>query len=116
MKKLITLLLLTGCVSAPAPKVETHGIDSVVIKSESTFVKSVTVFKQVDKSIIKKVKAVTKEINHLKDENKQLSKAASIKTIIRDTIYITEKKNFWGKTKKTTDSSQGVVVDTLENQ
>ncbi len=88
----------------------------LLVKSESTFVASTTVFKQVDKSINKKVSKVVKEITYLKAENKELSKAKSIKTIIRDTIYITEKKNFWGKTKKTTDSSQGVSVDTLENQ
>lgn len=116
MKKLAICLLLIGCSSAPTPKIETNESDSILIKSESTFVKSTEVFRQVDKSINKKVTNVTKEINHLKIENKELAKTASIKTIIRDTIYITEKKNFWGKTKKTTDSSQGIIVDTLENQ
>lgn len=116
MKKLLLFLLLTGCTAAPTPKIESHESDSILVKSESTFVKSTTVFKQVDKSINKKVNKVIKEIVQLKIENKQLTKAASIKTIIRDTIYITEKKNFWGKTKKITDSSQGVSIDTLENQ
>ena len=116
MKKLLLFLLLTGCTAAPTPKIESHESDSILVKSESTFVTSTAVFKQVDKSINKKVNKVVKQITHLKAENKELSKAASIKTIIRDTIYITEKKNFWGKTKKTTDSSQGVSIDTLENQ
>jgi hypothetical protein len=35
--------------------------------------------------------------------------------VIRDTIYITEKKNFWGKKKISVDSSQSVVIDSLEN-
>lgn len=116
MKKLILFLLLIGCTSAPTPKIESNESDSIIIKSESTFVTSVRVFKQVDKAINKKVNTVTKQIDNLKIENKTLSKIPPVKIVIRDTIYITEKKNFWGKTKKTTDSSQGVTVDTLENQ
>ncbi len=117
MKKLLLSLLLIGCSSAPnSIKIEPNESDSVVIKSETTVVHSVKVFKQADKSIDKKVKSVAKEINYLKEENKALVKASSIKTVIRDTIYITEKKNFWGKTKTTKDSSQGIQVDTLENQ
>lgn len=124
MKKLLLSLLLIGCSAPPeSPKIEPNESDSVVIKSETTVVHSVKVFKQADKSIDKKVKNVAKDINYLKEENKALVeenkaliKASSIKTVIRDTIYITEKKNFWGKTKTTKDSSQGIQVDTLENQ
>lgn len=117
MKKLLLSLLLIGCSGSPdSPKIEPHESDSVIIKSKETFVNSVKVFEQVDKSIDKKVNSVAKQINNLKEENKALTKISSIKTIIRDTIYITEKKNFWGKTKITKDSSQGTKVDTLENQ
>lgn len=117
MKKLLLSLLLIGCSASPeSPKIEPHESDSVIIKSKERVVTSTETFKQVDKSIHKKVTSVSKQINLLKEENKALSKAASVKVIIRDTIYITEKKNFWGKTKTTKDSSQGVVVDTLENQ
>jgi len=124
MKKLLLSLLLIGCSAPPeSSKIEPNESDSVVIKSETTVVHSVKVFKQADKSIDKKVKNVAKDINYLKEENKALVeenkaliKASSIKTVIRDTIYITERKNFWGKTKTTKDSSQGIQVDTLENQ
>jgi len=115
MKKLLLALLLIGCSSAPEiPKIEPNKTDSVIIKSQETVVTSVKVFEQVDKSIDKKVKAVNNQIIYLKEENKILTKASPVKIIIRDTIYITEKKNFWGKTKVTKDSSQ--AVDTLENK
>lgn len=117
MKKLLLCLLLTGCSSAlDSPKIEPNESDSVVVKSKETVTTSVKTFEQVDKSINKKVNNVVKQIVTLKEENKTLSKAASVKVIIRDTIYITEKKNFWGKTKTIKDSSQGIQVDTLENQ
>lgn len=116
MKKLLFSLLLTGCTAiADTPKIEPNETDSVIIKSKETVVSSIKTFEQVDKSINKKVSAITKEITQLKEENKALVKAPSIKVIVRDTVYITEKKNFWGKTKVTKDSSKG-IVDTLENQ
>ena len=117
MKKLLLSLLLIGCSSSPeSPKIEPNETDSVIIKSKETVVNSVECFEQADKSIHKKVVNVSNEISHLKEENKALVRASSIKTVIRDTICITEKKNFWGKTKTTKDSSEGIQVDTLDNQ
>jgi hypothetical protein len=34
--------------------------------------------------------------------------------IVRDTIFITEKKNFWGRTKTSIDSSQSVTEDSTQ--
>ena len=39
-----------------------------------------------------------------------------VKTItVRDTVYIKEKTNFWGKKKVTTDSAQSVDSTVIEN-
>jgi uncharacterized protein YcfL len=117
MRKLFLLLLLVGCTESPNVQIQTHETDSILIKSKETIITSDSVSKESDKLVNKKVNSVVKEIGSLKEENKALTKAVSLKTekIIRDTIYITEKKNFWGKTKKTVDSTQSVEVDTVEN-
>jgi len=126
LKKIVlTLVLLTGCAQSPEVKIEANETDSLLIKSKETIVTSDKVSRKSDSIVNKKVnkivyeiKSFKQEVNALKDENTNLTKAISLKTekIIRDTIYITEKKNFWGKTKKTVDSSQSVEIDTLENK
>ena len=126
MKKIVlTLVFLTGCAQSPEVKIEANETDSLLIKSKETLVTSDKVSKKSDSIVNKKVnkivyeiKSFKQEVNALKEENTNLTKAISLKTekIIRDTIYITEKKNFWGKTKKTVDSSQSIEVDTLENK
>ena len=131
-KIVITLVLLTGCAQSPEPKIEKNETDSLLIKSKETIVTTNSVSKRSDSIVNKKVNKIVIEIKSikqenislqeenstLKDENVNLTKAISLKTetIIRDTIYITEKKSFWGKTKKTVDSSQSVQIDTLENK
>jgi hypothetical protein len=126
LKKIVlTLVLLTGCMQSPEVKIEANEADSLLIKSKETLVTSDKVSRKSDsivnkkvKTVIWEIKSIKQEINSLKEENSALAKAISLKTekIIRDTIYITEKKNFWGKTKKTVDSSQSVQTDTLENK
>lgn len=116
MRKLFLLLLLVGgCTESPNVQVQTHETDSVLIKSKETIITSDSVSKESDKLVNQKVNSVAKEISTLKQENKALS--LRTEKVIRDTVYITEKKNFWGKTRKTIDSTQSteVVVDTLEN-
>jgi FtsZ-binding cell division protein ZapB len=125
LKKIVlTLVILTGCTQSPEVKIETNQTDSLLIKSKETLIISDEVSRKSDSAVNKKVKTVIsdiksieQEISSLKEENGALAKAISLKTekIIRDTVYITEKKNFWGKTKKTVDSSQSVQIDTLEN-
>lgn len=51
----------------------------------------------------------------LKSEYNQFKQSA-VKTLMkvqRDTIYITEKKNFWGRTTRTVDSAGSYTEDTL---
>lgn len=58
-----------------------------------------------DQLIVKQNSALTK----LKKDTAALKKVSTI--IIRDTVYITESKNFWGKKKKSIETYTG--VDTL---
>lgn len=58
-----------------------------------------------DQLIVKQNSALTK----LKKDTAALKKVSTI--VIRDTVYITESKNFWGKKKKSIETSTG--VDTL---
>ena len=48
-------------------------------------------------------------IKSLKNDTAALKKVSTI--VIRDTVYVTESKNFWGRTKKSVETSSD--VDTL---
>jgi len=125
LKKIVlTLVFMIGCTTqSPETKIEKNEIDSLLIKSKETIVTTNSVSKRSDSVINKKVSNVVSEIKSikqinslLKEENNSLAKSLKVEKIIRDTIYITEKKNFWGKTKKTLDSSQSIQIDTLEDK
>jgi hypothetical protein len=72
--------------------------------------------KQVVNKAIKKVDDLQLTNKNLKIQNAELKQIIKVtkSTIIRDTIFITEKKNFWGKTKTSIDSSNSVVQDSIE--
>jgi hypothetical protein len=125
MRYLLALLLLVSC-GQESSEVIIYDTVSVEAFSREKFYDSVAVLipqadkkiKQREKAIIKKIDKLEVVSDSLKKENEQLKEVVRVtkSIIIRDTVYITEKKNFWGKTKVTTDSSQGVVIDSLENQ
>lgn len=65
-----------------------------------------------DSALVVKDMVINKQssaIKSLRNDTAALKKVSTI--IIRDTIYITESKNFWGKKKKSIETSTG--VDTL---
>lgn len=70
----------------------------------------------VEQVINKREKEIIREIKYLKAENNQLKEQIKVtKTVIvRDTIYIKEKTNFWGKKKVSTDSSSSVDSTIVE--
>lgn len=70
----------------------------------------------VEQVINKREKEIIREIKYLKAENNQLKEQVKVtKTVIvRDTIYIKEKTNFWGKKKVSTDSSSSVDSTIVE--
>lgn len=115
MKKLIILsILLFGCVSKAQQSADIQQVDTTLSsKSDSLAEQAMVVLPKADKHVDMVVKGVDAKMEGLRNE---AMKAKTIKTIIRDTVYITEKKNFWGRKKTTVDSSGSVVViDSLEN-
>lgn len=99
--------------------------DSVIVHSQQLHDSSNVILKEVDaktddqiQNVIHKVEVLQDSNEHLKMENAQLKEVMRVtkSTIIRDTIYIREKTNFWGKKKLTTDSTSTIVEDSTITQ
>lgn len=147
MKKLIYPLLFTIILfvcfnvffSAKKHVDTVKEVDELVVKTDS-LKEEVIVLNKVKDSVISKVESldstlclkdslITKQkydLRTLKLDTARLKKVSTI--IIRDTVYITETKNFWGRKKKTVetgsstdsldidfDNTDGSVVDTTNN-
>jgi hypothetical protein len=111
---------LLGCNQTPK-SVEFQSVDSVIKQSQSAFVDINENAKKTDSfitqkviGVVTKIENLNQEVKELKTENTGLKKAAL--NVRVDTIYITEKKNFWGKTKTSVDSTQGKEVTDTTNQ
>jgi hypothetical protein len=119
MKYLIILsfFLLVSC-GKKEEIIEDQVTDSLFVKSDSLFNQAIVTLPKSDKQFIQLVEKVDNKIENLKTEvivaKKAVELAKAEKTIvyIRDTIYIKEEKNFWGKKKVTIDS---VGIDSLKN-
>lgn len=115
-KYFIILLIFYSCSQRETTeKLVVSKADSAIQKSLKLNDSSFMMLELADKTTevvvretIKKVDKLEKTNETLKNEVNSLKQAVKVtKTItIRDTIYVTEKKNFWGKTKKTIDSTQ----------
>lgn len=112
MKRFLVILLLFSCRNIEV--VDIQEIDTTFVKSDSLAKEALIVLPKADKQVDKLIERIEIKIETLKT---QVVKSNNVKTItIRDTIYITEKKNFWGKKKITVDSTESVVIDSLENK
>ena len=112
MKRFLVILLLFSCRNIEV--VDIQEIDTTFVKSDSLAKEALIVLPKADKQVDKLIERIEIKIETLKT---QVVKSNNVKTIIiRDTIYITEKKNFWGKKKITVDSTESVVIDLLENK
>lgn len=69
-----------------------------------------------EKQIVHKFQEAEKKIIELEKENEKLNELTKVtKTvIIRDTIYIKEKTNFWGKKRISTDSTTFIDSTIIE--
>lgn len=103
----------------------TTDVDTAILESIKLKDSTVVVLDLADKKTTQIVKKVIEKVDDLEDLNSTLEKEnRSLKetikvtksTIIRDTVFITEKKNFWGKTKTTIDSSQSITEDSTEQK
>ena len=124
MRYLIPILLLVACNGKPKEVVQ----DSVQIEivEKQKFYDSVAVLipaaekkiKEREKIIIKNIYTLKHDSDSLMKENEGLKEIVRVtkSIVIRDTIYIKEKTNFWGKKKVSTDSSQSIDSTIIENE
>jgi hypothetical protein len=114
---IVFILLFASC-GKKQEVIEDQVTDSLFVKSDSIFKQATITLPKSDKQFTKMVERVDKKIETLKVEivvaKKAVELAKAEKTIIyiRDTIFIKEEKNFWGKKKVTIDS---VGLDSLKN-
>jgi hypothetical protein len=125
MRILGLLLLTVGCSSPQIKNEKTYEkIDSVIHYSEVNIIRSDSVNRESEKSVIKKVDQTVRKIEGLKEEVSVLKQEVetakmTIKTVYKvDTVYIETKKNFWGKSKTNTTvvSDSTEVIDSLLNK
>lgn len=99
---------------------DTAILESIKLKDSTIIVLDLADKKttQVVKKVIEKVDDLQELNIVLKKENSSLKETIKVtkSTVIRDTIFITEKKNFWGKTKTTIDSSQSITEDSTQHK
>jgi hypothetical protein len=90
--------------------------DSVIVESQKHIQAVNLVLDSADSKVSESVYTVVEQMQNLKSENEKLKIQYQRlkKTIVRhDTVYITEKKNFWGKTKRSVDSTQSITEDSI---
>lgn len=89
--------------------------DSLIHKSKELGDSSVLVLKFADQKTAEIVEKVVEKVQTLEKEKIALQKTSKVNTVyVHDTVFITEKKNFWGKTKTKVDSTKG--IDSLQNK
>jgi hypothetical protein len=133
MKKLIILssLLLLSCNSQKLEEsevVDSQQIDSVFVMSDSLAKQAIFTLPKADEQFVILVDKVENKIEKLEvdvmvakreaDVAKREAESVKAKVVyIRDTVYITEQKNFWGKKKVTVNGSEpdSVKLDSLQN-
>lgn len=103
-----------------------HHIDSAMHNSKKLHDSTIYIHKLMDEKartevdkVITKVQSLQNDNDKLRDEVVVLNQKSKLiqSIVIHDTVFITEKKNFWGKTKITTDSSSSTTIDStlIEN-
>jgi len=124
---IITLFFIACNSNTDQPILPSTKADSALKKSMKLNDSSLIVLDLADKTTQVAVKEVIVKVdklesinNSLKNEVRNLKELTKITktTIVRDTIYITEKKNFWGKTKTKIDSSSNTIIseDSTQNK
>jgi outer membrane murein-binding lipoprotein Lpp len=130
MKKLIILssLLLLGCNKQKLEELEVidiQQIDSIFVLSDSLAKQAIFTLPKADKQFTALVEKVETKIDKLEVDVKVAKReadiakreAATVKAnvvYIRDTVYITEQKNFWGKKKVIVDGPEPIQEDSVK--
>lgn len=111
-------LILFSCSSKQNNEIDFVKVDSLLKDSKEITDSLLIVLPKSDKKVIEQVERVSNKIQALEQQvskMEDLAKNNKIK-IIRDTVFITEKKNFWGKTKTKIDSTKNLTEDSIENK
>lgn len=111
-------LILFSCSSKQNNEIDFVKVDSLLKDSKEITDSLLIVLPKSDKKVIEQVERVSNKIQALEQQvskMEDLAKNNKIK-IIRDTVFITEKKNFWGKTKTKIDSTKNLTEDSTENK
>ncbi len=128
MRYIILILFFLSCNSKDVTDFQKTEADIVIEKSIKLQDSSVVILKLADKKTemivqetIEKFHKLEEANDVLKKEMKNIRKTPTVITntiTIRDTIYITEKRNFWGKKKIKIDSSgtEQVITDSTTNE
>ena len=115
------VLCFTACSGEVADEVVVlTKADSVLEESQKLHETTKIILKKTDQRTDSVLMRVAEDVNKIQQlnallskENKSLKIGAKVQQLIvvHDTILITEKKNFWGKTKITKDSMSSVVSE-----
>lgn len=106
--------LFISCNRSKGVILKDNNIDTLIKKSITLSDSSIIILKLADKKTEMIVQNTINKVNQLEEINNSLKnemntiknkKVTTNTIIIRDTIYITEKKNFWGRKKVNIDSS-----------
>ena len=119
MKKIVFLVLIISC-NRDERRLDNahHRVDSLLAHSQRINDSSIHLIQLADSTTSVLVDNAIIKVNQLEQTKNTLKKQlkSTIKTIrIKDTIYITEKKNFWGRKKITKDSSSSQSEDTTND-
>lgn len=116
---IVLVILLNACGGGKDYEAKMVEADSVILESQKNIQAINVVLDSADTRVSESVYMVVEELQELKSENEKLKteyKRVKTKVVRHDTIYITEKKNFWGKTKRSVDSTQSITEDsTIQN-
>ena len=120
MKKLC-LLICVSAISCSSDKVvdvvKNDYVDSIIDVSRKSQDSSSAILKLAEKKTSEVITGVATKVENMRNEISALKSTIRVTkaTIIRDTIFVTEKKNFWGRTKTTIDSSES-TQDSTEHE
>lgn len=95
-----------------------NSTDSILENSIKLSDSSKVVLELADEKAAEALEQVADKMDNYRSEISALKQTIKItkSTIIRDTVFITEKRNFWGKTKTSVDSSESIQDSTTHEE
>lgn len=122
LKNTLIVCLLVGCTTnTPTESPEATHTDSLIAVSDSVAASAAHSSQVLDsvttataEKVADNVKVLTNTITNYETKIKTATKTITVEKVIRDTVYVETKKNFWGKTKKSVTTSSDSSINELE--